>query len=118
MSKRKTIFLDIDGTILTHPGPVSPLLVKREPEVLPGVHAKLSEWLAQDYCVIITTARREPLRDFTEKQLRDAKIDYDYLLMGIGSGERVVINDNKPGMECTCRAITINRNEGLENVDV
>lgn len=116
MAKRKTIFLDIDGTIFRHHGDQSPLLVK--PILLPGVLDKLHEWLSQDYCVVLTTARHESIRKFTEDQLQNSGIEYDQLIMGIGSGERIIINDGKPSDEGSCRAYAVIRDMGLTNVNI
>ena len=43
--------------------------------------------------VKLTTTRPESFRDVTEKQLKDAGIPYDKLVLGIWHGQRVVIND-------------------------
>ena len=44
---------------------------------------------------------------------------YDQLIMGVGGGPRVLINDLKPGKDIKMSvAFNINRNEGLSNVEV
>ena len=55
----------------------------------------------------------------TERQLREAGIVYDRLLMGIGGGARVLINDLKPDRKGnTAIAINLNRNKGVQNVKI
>ena len=51
------------------------------------------------------------------KQLKSYGIFYDQLVMGVGGGDRVVINDRKPnGERNTACAINLNRNEGIKLV--
>ena len=119
MQKRKTIFLDIDGTILGHAGGVSKVLTgETQQEVLPGSLEKLDEWESKGYSIILTTARRESMRAFTVKQLDDAGIFYDQLVMGIGNGERIVINDQKPDGSSSARAFVVDRDRGLTDLEV
>ena len=114
-----TIFLDIDGTILKHWGSLDNLM-KNDTVVLDGVKEKFHEWSLKDYKIILTTGRRESMRDFTEKQLANNNIFYDTLIMGIGRGRRVIINDKKPlGLtDSVAIAINVDRNVGLEGLEV
>ena len=57
---------------------------------------KILEWNKKGYTIILTTGRRESNRELTIKQLQEAGIFYDQLIMGVGRGPRVVINDLKP----------------------
>ena len=118
MDTHKTIFLDIDGTILRHYGSQE-IQAFDKPEVLPGVYAKLHAWEKAGHHIILTTARKSGLRKVTEKQLIEARIIYDELIMGISSGVRVVINDAKTDSnEPTAMAITVPKNEGIEHIDI
>ena len=59
MKSPKTIFCDLDGTLVKHNEPAeiqSPDLVL---EVLPGVLEKFREWDGKGYRIIITTGRKE-----------------------------------------------------------
>ena len=117
-NKSKTIFLDIDGTIFKHYGNVIAQL-KNPVDVLDGVKEKLIEWDHKNYNIILTTGRRESSRSETQKQLEEAGIFYDQLIMGLGGGERVVINDFKPNStEPTASAICLTRNAGLKEVEI
>ena len=46
-------------------------------------------------------------------------IFYDKLIMGVGGGDRVLINDRKPASSRdTAYSINLNRNEGVKNVEI
>lgn len=114
----KTIFCDIDGTILEHRGDIlaqiydNPVL-----NVLPGVLDRFKEWDSYGYKIILVTGRKECLRKLTEAQLARVGIVYDMLIMGIGPGIRYMINDKKAeiGFD-TAIGITVERNIGLKDI--
>jgi hypothetical protein len=113
----KTIFCDIDGTLIKHRPPG--LLHVSNPEVLEGTIEKFHEWDRKGYNIILTTGRKESLRQITEEQLRSCGIFYDKLIMGIGGGVRVIINDLKENKDFkTAISINLARNEGIKNVDI
>lgn len=111
----KTLFIDIDGTLLKHRGSLLGC-INDEPELLPGVLERLEEWKMKEYRIILTTARTESMREKTIQQLEKVDIFYDMLIMGIPHGPRYVINDNKPHMKKTAYGITIKRNEGFNDL--
>ena len=114
MNRPKTIFCDLDGTLVKHTNPIdiqNPDLVL---EVLPGVHEKLIEWDTKGYHIVITTGRKYSAREATIKQMERAGINYDQLIMGFGGGDRILINDRKPNSERdTAYVINLERNKGL-----
>ena len=58
-------------------------------------------------------------REKTINQLKKVGIVYDILIMGIGGGQRIVINDLKPNSKLeTAGHICIERNEGIENIKI
>ena len=114
----KTIFCDIDGTLVEHSDPCQTAFPKHTLKLIDGTHKKLLEWDRRGYNIVLTTGRREGSRKETEKQLSQAGIIYDKLIMGIGGGPRVLINDCKPDGTKTAHAITVNRDEGLSSVTV
>ena len=117
LNKSKTIFCDLDGTLVKHSNPVDVQNPDLELEVLPGAHAKLREWDSKGYNIIITTGRKKSAREATKKQLSRAGILYDELIMGFGGGDRVMINDRKPDSdEDTTFAINVTRNKGINDV--
>jgi hypothetical protein len=118
MTRPKTIFLDIDGTLIEHCGNISEQFTKT-PKLLEGTLEKLSEWDQKGYNIILTTGRREGVRDITVKQLAELGIFYDQLIMGLGGGVRVIVNDRKKNKtDDTAIAINLDRNEGIRNVNL
>jgi hydroxymethylpyrimidine pyrophosphatase-like HAD family hydrolase len=118
MYSPKTIFCDIDGTILFHKGDIVKN-VQEEPIILPNVIESIKQWERFNYKIILTTGRKECTRKQTEQQLSKLGIVYDHLIMGITNGDRILINDKKPnGIANTCYAINLVRNKGLDNIDL
>ena len=116
-NKPKTIICDIDGVLLKHLNRGVSYQVTTEP--LEGTLKKVNEWDAKGYNIILITGRRESLRNKTEQQLLMYDIFYDQLIMGVGGGDRVVINDRKPNSERdTAYSINLYRNEGIEDVEL
>tara|TARA_R110002020_G_scaffold55309_1_gene153540 strand:+ start:22883 stop:23242 length:360 start_codon:yes stop_codon:yes gene_type:complete len=114
---RKTFFIDIDGTLLKHKGDFSDISTD-EPKILPYVREKMNEWCSKEYNIIIVTARRESVRSVTEHQLQSLGIPYDQLIMGIGKGERIIINDKRPNGDITASAINIDRDMGFTEINI
>ena len=78
----------------------------------------MNEWCSKEYKIILTTARRESLREKTEQDLSRLGIPYDNLIMGISKGQRIIINDKRPTGEETAFAINVERDEGLGEVNI
>ena len=117
MNKPKTIICDIDGVLLRHYNKGLSEQLKSQP--IDGTIEKINEWDVKGYNIILITGRRESQRYETEKQLNKFDIFYDQLIMGVGGGDRVIINDRKPNSDRdTSYAINLNRNEGVENVEI
>jgi hypothetical protein len=114
----KTLIIDIDGTLLHHHGTgIEQAIIS--PTLLPGVIEKFDEWDRKGYNLILMTGRRESERKSTDKQLRDVGIVYDQLIMGVGGGDRVLINDTKENsQEPTAFGFTVKRNEGIGGLDI
>lgn len=107
-----TWILDFDGTLVEHNG-----YKTGTDKFLPGAK-ELLQSIPKDDFVLILTAREKDVREKTEKFLKDNGIRYDEILFEMPMGERILINDNKPsGLRCAY-AITPNRNQGLENLDI
>jgi hypothetical protein len=119
----KTIFCDIDGTLVTHPGTNNnhkelPTQTHKL-ELLEGTIEKLWEWDSQGHRIILTTGRKESMRNITVKQLEEVGIIYDQLIMGIGGGQRYLINDLKPGRDYdTAFGINLIRDTGIKDVEL
>ena len=119
MSRPKTIFCDLDGTLVKHSNPIDIQDPYFELQVLPGVHEKLIEWDIKGYHVIITTGRKESAKEATIIQMQRVGINYDQLIMGFGGGDRILINDRKLNSDRdTAFVINLERNNGLEDVEL
>jgi NDP-sugar pyrophosphorylase family protein len=115
--KPKTIFCDIDGTILKHVHRFSDI-VDTEPKLLNGVRDKINQWDSQGHRIILVTARKESGREITEKHLKQLGLCWDQLVMGVGGGERILIND-KLNSNHKDRAYSVNviTNAGFDTID-
>jgi len=116
MASPKTIFCDIDGTLLNHTGNIIQN-IQEDPQVLSNVQEQIRMWDKLNYTVVLTTGRKESTRARTEEQLAKCGIVYNTLLMGIPNGDRVLINDKKTkGVRNTAYAINLVRNSGLQHL--
>tara|TARA_R110000851_G_scaffold223030_1_gene375915 strand:+ start:1047 stop:1409 length:363 start_codon:yes stop_codon:yes gene_type:complete len=114
-----TIFCDIDGTLVIHSKPTDAQLPSHQLNLLDGTIEKLLEWDKLGYNIILTTGRKESLRNVTRDQLEKVGIIYDQLIMGIGGGKRYLINDfkennNEPYAYC----VNVKRNSGIKNINI
>jgi hydroxymethylpyrimidine pyrophosphatase-like HAD family hydrolase len=126
MANSKTWFFDIDGTLVKH---------QTNPDIEDGVEETLLPYTQQfvnklyddGHFIILTTARWESQRPQTVEMLKEFDFKYHQLIMGIGSGERIVVNDIKPvGLEIddnildqplpTAYAINVVRDKGFSNI--
>jgi hydroxymethylpyrimidine pyrophosphatase-like HAD family hydrolase len=60
----KTVFCDIDGTLLKHHGNIFQNATA-PPEVLPGTYESLQQWEGLNYTIVLTTGRKESQRKET-----------------------------------------------------
>jgi hydroxymethylpyrimidine pyrophosphatase-like HAD family hydrolase len=102
----KTLFIDLDGTILRHTHVYSELDANKA-KLLPGVQKKMNEWDSLGHKIILVSARKESARKITEQCLERLGIPYDFLLLGITGGERYLIND-KLKLQSKDRAVALN----------
>lgn len=119
MNKRPyTLIIDIDGTLIKHSGDICHQYTE-EIEILPGVIEKWKEFDIAGHNIILITGRRESNRKFIEEKLQDAGLFWDQLIMGVGGGNRILINDLKPlSEEPTAIAINVRRNTGLKDIKI
>ena len=101
----KTIFCDIDGTLIRQVA--FDELNENNFEVLPGAREKFREWIEAGHHIVITTARPESLRGVTVRQLGNAGFQFHQLVMGIGREERILINNNSKGEPNRDRALAV-----------
>lgn len=115
--KPKTIFCDIDGTILKHAHKFSEL-DNSAPIDLPGVIDKFNEWDSIGHKIILVTARKESGREMTERHLKSLGLMWDHLIMGVSSGQRVLINDKlKEGDDDRAISVNLITDGGFDKTD-
>lgn len=113
MNNQHTLFLDIDGTIVKHVEHPN----RFTPDALDGAVDKVWQWHCMGFQIILTTGRPESMRVATEYALDISGFVWDKLLMGIGQGHRVIINDREGSLD-KAHAINIDRNVGVANVNI
>lgn len=111
-----TYFIDIDGCIFYQTedffkGVHTPIRIKEVREKLLELHSKGCK-------IILTTGRPESHRSVLENELGYQHIFYDQLIMGCGSGVRILVNDIDPKHPKVkkAKAINVKRNEGLDSL--
>lgn len=117
-TRPKTIFCDIDGTLVKHFPPTLTQLPDHKMQILDGTIDKINQWDRLGYNIILVTGRKECMRKVTEKQLSEVGIIYDQLIMGIGGGTRVLINDKKPHLDETALSFCLDRDRGIGDLEI
>jgi hypothetical protein len=102
-----TWFIDLDGTILKHNGHLTD-----NDELLSGVKEFWNSIPADD-CIIITTSRSEEYKELSLKILKDNNLRYHHVIFDLPLGERIVVNDLKPGGLETAIAWNVERDKGF-----
>lgn len=116
--ERYCLFIDIDGVLLKHEAG-KPEYFKDEIEVLPYVKELMDECGRRGHIIILTSGRRKSMEEITRKQLHNAGICYDQLILGCTNALRILINDKKPYREDnpdTAIAINLDRDEGVQKL--
>lgn len=102
-----TWIFDVDGTIAE---------VNQYPynddKLLPGV-IEMWEQIPKDDMIIIMTAREKEVQEKTLEFIRNNGLHYHLAVFGVNHGERIVVNDNKPGGLQTAIAWNVKRNNGF-----
>ena len=118
LAKKRTYFVDIDGTLLYLPKHVS--YDSNDIKIIQGTIKKLTEWRNAGHKIVLTTGRITERRDKLEKMLKEINIPYDQLVTGLHPGPRILINDKKP--YCVFHrmavAVQLKRNEGIGSIHV
>lgn len=116
--KNSTFFVDIDGTLVKYRKFQELSTAKLEPisEVIDFINKSFDNGSH----VIITTARPEDLELFTKQELEVLGVKYHQIVMGLGRGTRIVINDKDPQKPEIDRAVGVNliRDLGFKNIDL
>ena len=90
-SLNKTWILDVDGTLVKHNG----YKIDGHDTLLDGVKEFFEKISAKDKVVLVTARQEKYLRALKEF-LKKNNIRYDYLLVDMPTGERILVNDRKP----------------------
>ena len=109
--KKKTIFCDIDGTLLKYRE--FEKYSEIEPIPILSVVNKINVLYSKGHHIVITTARSESMRKFTINELKKCNILYNQLVMGIGRGNRFLINDKIENTENRATGINVIRDKGF-----
>jgi hypothetical protein len=117
-TKNPTFFVDIDGTLVKYRKFAE--LENSVLEPIQDVIDTINNYYEQGAHIVITSARPETYRDFTIEELNKIGISYNQLILGLGRGTRVVINDNDPENPEISRSmgVNLNRNMGWEGLDI
>lgn len=107
-----TWLIDVDGTVLRHNGHKM-----GGDELLPGVRELWASIPPEDV-VVLLSARTQEEMPATLAFLRAEGIRFDHTLFGLPKGERIVINDCKPGGLNTAVAVNVARDAGLGGLTV
>ena len=107
-----TWLIDVDGTLLAHNG-----YLHGQDRLLPGV---IEFWrqIPEGDTIILLSARAEDVREGCLAVLDQAGLRYDHVLFGLPTGERVLVNDSKPGGLVTALAVSVERDAGLTDVRI
>ncbi len=103
-----TWILDVDGTLVKHNG----YKIDGYDTLLEGVK-EFFETLPKEDKVILLTARKGQYLEDLKNFLTQNNLRYDYLLVDMPMGERILVNDKKPSGLNTAYAINKNRDEKL-----
>lgn len=95
-----TWILDLDGTIVKHNGHKT----DGRDSFLPGAREFL-ESIPPGDMIVFVTSRTDEHRKMTEEFLRKNRVRYHHIIFNAPYGERILINDRKPGGLETCAAI-------------
>ena len=108
----KTWIFDFDGTLVVHNG-----YKTGEDVLLPGVKEFMDEIPKEDF-VLILTGREYAAREKTIRFIKENGIRCDEILFEMPLGERVLFNDRKLSGLAMSYAVNLERNCGLECVEV
>jgi hydroxymethylpyrimidine pyrophosphatase-like HAD family hydrolase len=110
-TKNPTFFVDIDGTLVQYRkfNELSTSILTPIQEVIDTIN----EYYDNGSHIVITTARPEEYETFTKDELEKIGVKYHQIIMGIGRGTRVVLNDKDPENPDIPRALGINLNRDL-----
>ena len=118
IKKHPTFFVDIDGTIVKYRkfSELSTATLTPIQDVIDFINKSYDEGCH----IVITTARPNTFELFTKQELEKLGVKYHQMIMGIGRGTRIVLNDKDPQAPEIPRAWGINfvRDQGLKDIEI
>jgi hypothetical protein len=109
--KFSTIFVDLDGTLVTNTSHLIPPYIGDGIPLLDNIKTLRDLYNNGQTKIIITTSRPESYKDLTIEELNKFDIKYDQLIMGLPHAKRILINDfSKSNTYPTSISINIDRN--------
>ena len=118
IKKHPTFFVDIDGTIVKYRkfSELSTATLTPIQDVIDFINKSYDEGCH----IVITTARPNTFELFTKQELEKLGVKYHQMIMGVGRGTRVVLNDKDPENSDIPRAWGINfvRDQGLKDIEI
>ncbi len=114
-SKRGTVFLDLDGTLIEHV-PI-PSETGEEVRVLEGSVEKLRELREKGYFIVLTTSRPQNKIYSVLRVLKDSGMEFDQVISDLPVGPRHLVNDSK-GDEVRAFSHVLERNRGISELDI
>ena len=118
IKKHPTFFVDIDGTIVKYRkfSELSTATLTPIQDVIDFINKSYDEGCH----IVITTARPNNFELFTKQELEKLGVKYHQMIMGVGRGTRVVLNDKDPENSDIPRAWGINfvRDQGLKDIEI
>ena len=117
-TKNPTFFVDIDGTLVKYRKFAE--LENSTLEPLQDVIDTINDYYEKGAHIVITSARPDSYELFTKQELETIGVKYHQIILGLGRGTRVVINDNDPQNPEISRSlgVNLNRNMGWEGLDL
>lgn len=107
----KTLFVDIDGTLVTNSSIQFPPYVGSGTPLTHNIKCLRELHESGKVYIILTTSRPEFLRETTEEEMSRHNMPYDQLVMGLPHCNRIVINDfASSNAYPSCGSINIPRN--------
>lgn len=107
-SQFKTIFVDIDGTLVENSSSLFPPGIGKTKPIQKNIDAINN--LGPKCRVIVTTSRSSEHKKVTEKQLKDAGLKYSMIIFDLPHCQRVLINDRSKTNPNSAVSINLERN--------
>jgi len=108
----KTLFVDIDGTLIINSSIQFPPYVGEGTPLTNNISYLRDLYGSGKVHIVLTTSRPEIMREITVDEMKRHEIPYDQLIMGLPHCQRIIINDfAKSNAYPSCEAINIPRNK-------